>query len=159
MITTKERIISRLRGLSNDDVREIVRAWAISSVRKSKSLRDAIVADGFEPVDVSVGAQYIGDGDELRPVIWVRDSAYALPAEEHRRRRDEAIRAAENVAGPQETRSVAGSESMAPMSCPKCGDSLQHTKVCPACAAGKLGYRHRYTCVCGGVDLISKEAL
>ncbi len=60
---------------------------------------------------------------------------------------------------PQKTKSVVGTESLSTMTCPKCGDALQHTAVCPKCAAGKIGYRHRYTCVCGGVDLISKDAL
>jgi hypothetical protein len=65
----------------------------------------------------------------------------------------------EEAIGTPVTKSVIGTESLSQMICQKCGDALQHTTVCPKCAAGKLGYRHRYTCVCGGTDFISREIL
>jgi hypothetical protein len=160
MITTRERVLAHLRRLPEDEVRQIVKQWAVTAVHAQQSLRDAIIADGFEAVDVSEGAQFIGDGDDMRPVIWVRGEAYALPADEHRRRRDEAIHAAKEVkANTDETRSVVGTESLSVMTCPKCGDNLQHATVCPKCSAGHRGYTHRYTCVCGAIEIISQEAL
>lgn len=56
-----------------------------------------------------------------------------------------------------ETKSVAGTDALDKMTCPKCGDALQYSTVCSACAAGIAGYRHRYSCVHGCVDFVSKE--
>ena len=113
----------------------------------------------LERVTAEPGQLMTHDG---REVLWVDGVAFAIRLADHiarlRADMDEAI-AAETARRAAETKSVVGTESLSAMVCPKCGDSLQHTAVCPKCAAGKLGYRHRYTCVCGGVDLISKEAL
>lgn len=112
---------------------------------------------GFEAVNVDASAVITEDG---REVAHAFGRSWALRPEVHAERLS---RAFEEKALPKEaqpeTRSVVGTESLSAMACPKCGDALQHTSVCPSCAAGKIGYRHRYTCVCGGVDLISKDRL
>jgi len=112
--------------------------------------------NGFEEVPANVGDILTQDG---REIVSVDGKQYALRPEIHTKRLIEAFESAKNARNETETKSVVGTESLSTMTCPKCGDSLQHTSVCPKCAAGKLGYRHRYTCVCGGVDLVSKEAL
>ena len=134
-------------------------AW-ISRVKLEKRLSQSLVehyeSHGFERVDAA--GNLTSDG---REVLMVEGVAMALRPEAHAERLALAFEAAKK-ARPEpepETKSVVGTESLSAMVCPKCGDSLQHSSVCPKCAAGKLGYRHRYTCVCGGVDLISKEAL
>lgn len=55
-------------------------------------------------------------------------------------------------------KSVVGTEELAKATCPRCGDSLEYSAVCPACAAGKAGYPHRYSCVCG-VSFVTQEKL
>lgn len=102
-------------------------------------------------------AEYMSDG---RTVARAHGKIWAIPHDEMARAIEAAKRAALAAeSAREETKSVVGTEELSVLVCPKCGDALQHTAVCPACAAGKLGYRHRYTCVCGAVDLISKEAL
>ena len=57
-----------------------------------------------------------------------------------------------------EIKIVAGSENLVESPCPRCGDELQHSTVCPACSIGKSGYTHRYSCVCG-FDFVSREKI
>lgn len=106
--------------------------------------------------DVSPDALVTPDG---REVVHAHGTSWALRSDVHTKRMAAAFEAAKVAQTESDTKSVVGSESLSMMVCPKCGDAIQHSAVCPACAAGKLGYRHRYTCVCGRVDLISKEAL
>ena len=95
------------------------------------------------------------DGREL---LKIGECVFALRPEVHSQRLAASFEAARQQSEP-EIKSVAGTELMSAITCPKCGDALQHTAVCPSCAAGKLGYHHRYACVCGGTDLISKDKL
>jgi len=125
-------------------------------------LAERLTEDGFEQVDSEHGALVTDDG---RPIMWAFDSAWAPRAEVHAEWLKEAMaraheqKKADPPAEEPETKSVAGTESLSVLICPKCGDMLQHSAVCPSCAAGQLGYRHRYVCVCGGVDMVSKEKL
>lgn len=57
-----------------------------------------------------------------------------------------------------EEKSVVGTEKITQLTCPRCGDALEYSKVCSACSAGKAGYRHRYICVCG-VSFVTTEQL
>lgn len=121
--------------------------------------RDWMVSNGFEVVlDPGGNALMTTDG---REILREHGMAWALRPDVHADRLRAAFEDAERAkdAGAPETKSVIGTETLSSMICPKCGDRLQHTNVCPACAAGKIGYRHRYACVCGGVDFVSKEAL
>jgi len=53
---------------------------------------------------------------------------------------------------------VAGTEKLSDYVCPKCGESIEYSLVCPSCAVGRAGYIHRYSCVCG-VTFVTKEKL
>jgi hypothetical protein len=139
---------------------EMLRAGFIERARvqsgRVKDLSTWITSIGFEACAADRGLAVSHDG---REVLWVGDVAYALRPDIHTSRLEQALADAKGQREDGETKSVVGTELLSAMVCPKCGDMLQHTAVCPACAAGKLGYRHRYTCVCGGVDFVSKEAL
>jgi hypothetical protein len=110
---------------------------------------------GFEEVSAPTDALLTVDG---REVLQVHGKKWALSPSAHTKRLEVEF-SKHSKDQTLETKSVLGTESLSAMVCPKCGDSLQHTSVCPKCPAGKLGYRHRYTCVCGGVDLVSKDKL
>lgn len=145
-----------LHKMTSVPIHVVRAAWA-ARVRIEKSL-DIIEADllkrGYERVVAEKSVTEDG-----RQVLHFNDRAYALRPEIHAERlaaEFEEVKAERLVS---ETKSVAGTDSLSALSCPKCGDYLQHTAVCPKCAAGKLGYRHRYACVCGGADIVSKEAL
>lgn len=121
---------------------------------------EKLTEDGFERVEVPSDTMVLEDG---RPVFRAFDVVWALRMEEHLKRvhaafQEEKERKKE-APTQEETKSVVGTESLSVLVCNKCGDSLQHTKICPACSAGVLGYRHRYTCACGKTDIISKESV
>lgn len=158
-MTKEDKILIDLHRLPASTVRGIIRKWAACAVHMRTSIASSMEADGYDVVDAD--GPLTNDG---REVVRIHDTAYALRPEVHAERLSTAFDAGrQRQAGAQpkeaETKSVVGTESLSSMVCPKCGDALQHTAVCPKCAAGRLGYRHRYTCVCGGVDLISKESL
>lgn len=132
---------------------ELLRSAYIARVKGDKALASRMQTDGYERVE---GETITPDG---REIVTIRGQGWALRPDVHAERLAKAFEDAKRALPEPETKSVVGTEALSKMTCPKCGDSLQHTAVCPKCAAGKLGYRHRYACVCGGVDLISKEAL
>lgn len=149
MITRHEREIARIQN----DRFELAQA-ALTALVENRSA-EMWPARGFELVaDTASGITTDG-----REIIRVQCAAYALRPEVHAARLAAAFDAAKKAKQEPETKSVVGTDSLSAIVCPKCGDNLQHTTVCPKCAAGKLGYRHRYACVCGGADLISKDAL
>ena len=104
-------------------------------------LEAKLLADGYERVECE--SPITEDG---RQVLRFNDRAYALRPEVHKERLATEFEAEKAARLASETKSVVGTESIS-------------TLVCPKCAAGKLGYRHRYLCVCGGADIVSKEAL
>lgn len=138
------------------DIRNAYIARMRGAIGRKNALAKQMADSGFESVQAAPGI--MPDG---RVAVSMGGQSWALRPDVHAERLQEAFEAAKMARHEPdgETKSVAGSESLSKMACPKCGDALQHTTVCPKCAAGKLGYRHRYTCVCGGVDLVSKEAL
>ena len=156
MLIQKEKLLSYLDKLPIDQVRS---AW-IARIRVEHSRMSAVeswlIESGMERVDAT--GHNTEDG---REVLHVRGVAYALRKDVHAERIALAFEDAKKAQPKPESeiKSVVGTEALSVMICPKCGDTLQHSGVCPSCAAGRLGYRHRYSCVCGGVDLISKEAL
>lgn len=118
--------------------------------------RAAMPSRGFEQVDC--GSRLTPDG---REILYMYGMCWALRQEVHAKQLadvfDKKVGEQQVESADSKTKSVAGTDSLAPMTCPKCGDSLQYSKVCGACAAGKAGYRHRYACVRGCVDFVSKE--
>lgn len=56
------------------------------------------------------------------------------------------------------SKTVVGSEVLIDILCPKCSDTMIVSSVCPACEAGKSGYKFAYFCSCG-VEFFSKEKL
>lgn len=149
MITRHEREIARIQN----DRFELAQA-ALTALVENRSA-EMWAERGLEPVEDTAS----GITTDGREIIRAQGTAYALRPEVHAARLAAAFDAAKKAQPEPETKSVVGSESLSLLVCPKCGDALQHASVCPACAAGKIGYRHRYTCVCGGVDLVSKEPL
>lgn len=155
MTNLDEQIFSALMARDFEAAR---RAWIARALTESQRIKPEqwLESRGYVTVDAADNVEWMPDG---RRVLRVRGAAYALRQDVHAERVRVALEAKRASTKTDETKSVVGTESLSAMVCPRCGDNLQHTAVCPKCAAGKLGYRHRYTCVCGGVDLISKEAL
>jgi rubrerythrin len=154
MLDKSDKLISYIGRIPFDDLRAAWIARCRAEHDRLDALETSLLAGGMERVDAD--GPITSDG---REVMHIRGRAYALRADVHAERLAQRFESSKKRHHEPEARSVAGSESLSAMVCPKCGDILQHTAVCPKCAAGKLGYRHRYTCVCGGVDLISKEVL
>jgi rubrerythrin len=143
-----------MKSLAAADVRDTIAAYIESEERLSASC--PMSAMGYEAC--------LEDGTithDGREIVVVDNKRWVLRPEIHFERRAADFEVAKNSKSQphQEIKSIVGTEALSAMVCPKCGDTLQHTAVCPKCAAGKIGYRHRYTCVCGGVDLVSKDAL
>lgn len=55
-------------------------------------------------------------------------------------------------------KSVASTEALASTPCPKCADAMLKSKVCPACSAGRIGYRFKYACPCG-FEFVTKDEI
>ncbi len=150
-------IVNFLRGLDGDALQRL-----LDAIGSDNHESEWLISRGYIETDIVGqdfnGREYLPDG---RAVLAVGGKRWVLHPSVHAERVAMSLDAARlaRARSEQEVRSVANTESLSAMVCPKCGDALQHTAVCPKCAAGKLGYRHRYNCVCGGVDLISKEAL
>ena len=156
MFSKKERVFAAMMSASFDDLRA---AFITRSKMKSSgtvSAQQFMDHQVYELITAPDNAVITDDG---REILRVNGQAWVLQPEEHTERLRLAFDSAKERSTESEPKSVVGTESLSTMTCPKCGDMLQYTSVCPNCAAGKLGYRHRYTCVCGGTDLISKEAL
>jgi hypothetical protein len=149
MLLESEKIAHRLISIGREQASKTVRVYAALLRDAEKAMQE----NGWVQIDVHAGT-IMHDG---QPVHWVKGKPFVLPPDEFKRRLARELDTAR--VDTSETKSVIGTESLSTLVCPKCADSLQHTAVCPACAAGKLGYRHRYNCACGGVDLISKDKL
>ena len=54
------------------------------------------------------------------------------------------------------TKSVAGTEIPTPFTCPKCGDQLIKSAICPACKDAQAGFKTKYSCVCG-FELLGRQ--
>lgn len=156
MISENEKLIGVMSNRPFIACRDAYIQRARIESKRLEGYKKWLEENGFESVLVEPDAVITDDG---REVLWVGGAPYALPAGLHKERLAAAFAAEKKRQSESDTKSVIGTESLSVMVCPKCGDTLQHTAVCPKCAAGKLGYRHRYTCVCGVVDLVSKEKL
>jgi rubrerythrin len=156
------KLFLRMKMLPNHEVTATYVAYQRSEHGNIERGCAAMADDGYE--ETTFPGRLLPDGREVIE-IWGR--RWALRADVHAERLAQAMEharardASAASARPEtaETRSVAGTEGLSVLVCPKCGDALQHSLVCPACAAGKAGYKHRYACVCGGVDLVSRDQL
>lgn len=154
------KLFLRMKMLPREEVTRTFVAYQRSENGKEEKGRESMIARGYEIT--SDHGPITTDGREIIEAYGCR---WALNVEQH------SLALAERIAHatphppanqqekPKDTKSVAGTESLSNMVCPKCGDALQHSIICSKCPAGKIGYRHRYTCVCGGVDMVSKDKL
>lgn len=158
---TPDMLFTRMMTADVLTVRGAIRRWAMAMVHQRKSARAILESDGWEVVDVTDDAMVTPDGRPINRNAGVPMALRPDVLAERLARQFEAARQrqAEQATKEPETNSVVGTESLSQMVCPKCGDSLQHTSVCPKCSAGQRGYKHRYACVCGAVEIISQEAL
>lgn len=154
MLMKHEKILEYLDRLPIHIVRAAWIARCRAENERVDKLEDSLSKEGFERV--------VADGivtEDGREVLTIRSRSYALRKEIHAKRLADSFARSKKQQSVIEAKSVVGTESLSNLACPKCGDALQHTVVCPHCSAGKIGYRHRYICVCGAVDIISKDAL
>jgi len=156
MYSNTERAIKLLGSLPPESIKTAYIAVISAKNSRVDRLAQYLFDRGWIEITADHAAVVTDDG---RDIIRVLGKAYVLRPEVHSERLAAEFEAAKKVQSESEIKSVVGTESISSMTCTKCGDTIQYSKVCPACAAGKLGYQHRYTCVCGGVDLISKEIL
>jgi rubrerythrin len=147
------KLLRALLEAEDADVRRAVAVRMRDATGRSRRAAEMMVSLGYEPTDYTTWT------DDGREVVRVAGQSWAVNKSTHASEIAAALEAERRQPRAADTKSVAGTESLSSIACPKCGDTLQHTSVCPSCAAGKLGYRHRYACVCGGVDLISKDKL
>lgn len=155
MISNTERLLQGMLSIEEKDVLAAITKWQDVIEKNQQGFLAALFADGFEEVTNLHDEYLTTDGREL---MWVEGKAYALKLEIHNQRREEALAEAARQNEEAETRSILGSEQLAAIVCPKCKEAVEYSTICGKCAAGKAGYRHRYTCVCG-VDFISKDRL
>lgn len=154
------KLFLRMKMLQHKDVIETFVAYQRSENDNAEKGRVALIEQGYEESDHQ--GHLLPDG---RTVFEMWGKRWVLRSEVHAKRQAQMLEEARSreaaiaAANPEtaETKSVAGTDGLARMVCPKCGDSLQYSTVCGACAAGKAGYRHRYSCVHGCVDFVSKE--
>ena len=164
MLKQRESLFMRMERSDKAEVRAAIKMWAVRKLKREKSTQRVFEAEGWVEVEAQEGTLVLPDG---RPVVWVRDKALALPIDLHKQRIAELTALAAQHGGTVvvneqrsgETKSVAGTDELSKMTCPKCGDTLQYSTVCPSCAAGSAGYRHRYACVRGCVDFVSKDKI
>jgi hypothetical protein len=162
---TIDQLMSQLFSSNIDDVRAAYIARVREEHTRAASLQEQLHQLGFEKQEpehgeiIVNGTTYTQDG---RVVLHAIGKKWVVSEDLHKERVRLSLAAVEQQDDSSQlavTKSVVGTESLSAMTCSKCSDALQHTAVCPACTAGKLGYRHRYSCLCGGTDILSKEIL
>lgn len=163
MIKDIERLTVKLASLDMETVQALYDKRRAVESERQKGAEQYLIEQGYERVFVDDEAFLTEDG---REIIRLAGQAWALLPRVHEDRRERAIAGAQLIetqrrAAEQEsnTKSVVGTEALSALVCPKCGDSLQYSAVCPKCTAGQRGFRHSYVCVCGAIEIISVEAL
>ena len=171
VIKKTEALFVSMLAMPPYDVRDAVRKWSRAVSQQRDERIEYLVSEGFELLDVPADRLLTDDG---REILHSQGKAWALRPEVHAQRLAEALAAQKarddadvgsdrrvrpNTGDPdQTTKSVVGTEALAEVACPKCGDAMQRTNVCPKCAAGKAGLKYRYTCPCG-VEFVTKDKL
>ena len=165
MLKTEEEIYAAMSRIDHATVRAVYIQRVREETGRIADTRQWMLDNGFDLIDAPEGSLLTDDG---REILRAHGKAWALKPEIHAQRLAEALAAQKqrDAADPdrtpppsdQTTKSVAGTEALAEVTCPKCGDAMQRSAVCPKCAAGKAGLRHRYTCPCG-VEFVTKDKL
>lgn len=165
MIKKSEKLLAAMLSIRPEVVRMAIKSWAMAQVHKRKSNDDVLRGLGMDVVAVPDGQGHVGDGADLRPVMWVDGVAWALPPDIHRQRQAAAIERARKAKPATQNESANATEGIASVSCPQmhqgkpCGGSLNRKGVCPSCVTGKMGYKYRYTCESCGCDIVTREEL
>lgn len=152
MMSKTERAAMILRNMPRKDAQEAVRLWASTEINARRSFVESMQQRGWQRVDVPAGTLVIGEGQDARPIMWVRDTAYALPPELHRQRRDLALQQAverkkQYLKGQVEA--VPG-EALTSVLCPRCRSVMAKSQICPKCTDGRKGFKILATCTeCG----------
>lgn len=155
MKTETERLVELMDMISFDRVREAFISRSKTENNRVDKSRLWMSEHGYEEVVADDGRLLTDDG---REIVFAHKKKWALVPEEWEKRRSLALDEARYEKENAETKSVAGTESLSILTCPRCGDSFQKTHVCPSCAAGRAGYFFRYNCPCG-VEFVSKDDL
>lgn len=171
MLSPAERLNQYLNRFDHATVRTAYIQRVREESGRIADTRQWMLDNGFELLDVPADRLLTDDG---REILHAHGKAWALRQEIHAQRLAEALAAqkARDDAEPdrlppdkggqrgvdQTTKSVAGTDTLAEITCPKCGDAMQRTNVCPKCAAGKAGLKYRYTCPCG-VEFVAGKKL
>lgn len=155
MKTDTEKIYELLCAYNIKTVSDAFNLRCKTEDERVSEAKDWLLGNGYEIVSVHDGRRMTQDG---REILHAHGEKWALTMEAWEKRKDDAIGKEVARIKMTETKSVAGTEELSGIVCPKCKDSLQYSRICPNCAAGKAGFRHMYSCVCG-VEIVSKEVL
>jgi hypothetical protein len=121
---------------------EVVREAWVNRVLEEHNRRDRaterLLSAGWELVDTDSGTLLLGDG---REVLHIGAKSYALPLEEHKRRRQEAIDAAVASVKKAAPQPQQPGEGLSSVLCPVCQSAMAKSPVCPNCAKGKQGFK------------------
>lgn len=167
MIHSIERVIAQM---DDDNIERLAEFTAKAATRRA-GIRDfamrSLLSSGFEVVEAN--GNVTADG---RIVLSVNGATVALTKESHEARLNEAIdtaRAAtvknQIIADKQDSPAQVAKEEFSVTTCPQmadgkpCGGALNKKGVCPACVAGKMGYKYRYSCESCGFDIVTKAEL
>lgn len=129
-MTNEEIIVRTLSSVEYSTAKTAIKSFYRATTDERAGHRDSITA---------LAKEYIGAAHSKKPPI-VRHAVVTKDSPATREK------------------SVSGTETLSSLACPKCGDLLEHSAVCGACDAGRAGYRHRYSCVCG-VSFVTAEQL
>lgn len=155
MKTEAESLFEAMELVRFDKVREVFIARSRIETERTHKSRSWMSSNGYEEIDIEDGRLLSDDG---REIVFAHKKKWVLNKDEWERRRSLSLEEAAREKAAVDTKSVAGTDSLAVFSCPVCGDAFQKTKICPSCLAGRAGYSFRYSCVCG-VDIVSKDDL
>lgn len=148
-----KNLLFRMLSADKRDVATAIEMYFAKTQRAEQESIKSMPDRGYE--EIFDDGDITPDGREIVPLYGKR---WALRKDVYEKRFEEA--SSPNVVVPDEktaeTKSVAGTDGPSIVLCPKCGDMLQYSTICPACSAGRAGYRHRYSCVNGCVDFASK---
>ena len=160
MINQQERMTAHL---SKFDFVLVRQAFIDRSRLENKRIADTrawMLDNGFELLENIADDQYLTD--DGREILRAHGKTWALLPEIHTQRQERAMdMERQRLARSKEpvTKSVVGTEKLANIVCPRCQEAMEHSTVCPNCAAGKTGFKHRYTCHECGAELVTREGL
>lgn len=143
-------LLNYLRKLSPEKVKELCEAATNSFINSDDWFSRHEYEEVSEYITATDGQEYTSDG---RIVFSGQSKKWALNKDVHDKKIKQELTQKANAkftiieADKDEWLSI--------FTCTRCGEPMQSEKVCPSCGIGKLGYKYRYSCVCG-VEFISK---